>query len=278
MKKFIACIFLLLPLAARPQASVYHPFPSGNANWVYRYYDDFHNPTTQFTSYAFNGDTLISGFTYKKVFTFSVYSGALRESNKIIYFIPDTSSSEFVLYDFSLGLGDTLPNPYGGAVCSNDTAIVIQVDSVLASDGYHRQLLFNSFAIWIEGIGSYNYLLNPCNVYCVSGNDFLQCMAAAPGISFPPGSGSCVVQVPESSIVKKPISIFPNPFSDHLHFMTGTHSCLEVSLYDAVNGKIIHRTFTNEISLPVSQLPGGIYFYEIKGEDDFFRSGKVVKN
>jgi hypothetical protein len=157
-------------------AQSYRPFPTHSGTWSYRYYDDWHNPTTDGSGYSMSGDTVISGLNYKKMFTDIYYSGGIRESGKIIYFYPDTASQEYVLYDFNLNIGDTIIHPFGGAVCSNDTITIDYVDSVLTPDGYHRQLHLSSFATWIEGIGSMSYLLQPAQVACVSGNDILEYM------------------------------------------------------------------------------------------------------
>lgn len=175
MKKYLLLNIILLN-SFLLLGQTYHPFPTNIGEWSYRYHDDFHIPTTTFTGYSLSGDTVISGTNYKKIFTGSIYSGALRENSKVIYFYPDTASQEYILYDFNLGLGDTIIHPYGGAVCSNDTITVDLVDSILTSDGMHYRMYLSSGAEWIEGIGSIYYLLNPANVLCVSGNDLLEYM------------------------------------------------------------------------------------------------------
>ena len=219
----VAVIFIfLIPVLASAQTGIYHPFPTGNAHWVYQYHDEFGIPMPVFPYYDFTGDTLISGMSYKRVLYYGNYARALREDNKVIYFIPDTSSSEVLLYDFNMGLGDTLIHPYGGAVCANDTAIVVQIDSVLASDGYHRRLWFNSFAYWTEGIGAEFYLLNPCNVWCVSGNDFLFCHESDAGVVYPANFISCFVHAPPETYTKDDVSVYPSPASGNTTIQTKT--------------------------------------------------------
>ena len=161
LKKLLLLGLILTAIFAKGQSTVYKPFPTTYGNWIYRFYDDLHYPTSIETQYTLYGDTIIFSMTYKKIFVDSNYSGTLREYSKIIYFIPDTSSTEYLLYNFNLTVGDTIIHPFGGAVCTNDTLTVAVVDSILLSDGYHKQFWFNPTCYWIEGIGSIGYLLAP---------------------------------------------------------------------------------------------------------------------
>lgn len=276
MKKLLILSSTLLTLLSNGQTSVYKPFPTNYGNWIYQYYDDFHNPTNQFTQYTLNGDTTFASISYKKIFVYSNYVGALRENNKIIYFVPDTSSNEYVLYNFNLNLGDTIIHPYGEAVCSNDTAIIQQVDSILLSDGYHRQLHFNSFAIWIEGIGSLNYLLNPCNVACLSGNDILQCMNSDLTFTYPSISTSCIVSVPEQISSSNNINIYPNPSSSSFSIDFNNTDFKEIRLTDML-GKIVFRQQTdNHLKINVENLHSGTYILTIIDKDNNSTNRKII--
>ena len=278
MKKLLLLFSILLSLFTNGQTSVYHPFPTNSGNWVYQYYDDFGFPTASFSQYTLSGDTIIASVNYKKLFLYSIYTGALREASKIVYFVPDTSSTEYILYDFNLGLGDTIIHPFGGASCSNDTVIIEQVDSILASDGYHRQLHLSSFVIWIEGIGSTSYLLQPTEFLCVSGNLVLQCMINDSLFLYPSTSSSCIVSVPEQ--INKPIDIFiyPNPTNsivniEHPAIKTGV-----IKLYNLTGNEVLRANITsNATQLNINRLPSGIYFYQITSQNKSY-SGKLIKD
>jgi len=259
MRKLLLPFLALLTLSALGQTSVYKPFPTNYGNWVYQYFDEFHNPTSQYTQYTLNGDTVFSSINYKKIFVYSNYVGALRENNKTIYFIPDTSSTEYVLYDFNLTLGDTIIHPFGGSVCSNDTIVIIAEDSVLASDGYHRQLILNApYIPWIEGVGSMFYLLAPAQVFCVSGNDLLQCMNSDLAVSYPSTSASCLVNVSEQIGNTDKISISPNP-SNGSFIANFDKSIKEIWLTDLL-GNVILKTQTNYLTqLIIDNLSSGTY-------------------
>ncbi len=284
MKNLLLLFATISAMNAKAQTSVYHPFPTTNADWVYQYYDDFHQPTGYFGSYAITGDTIISGTSYKKISGCSAWwfcdSGSIRDSNKVIYFIPDTSStgSEIILYDFNLNVGDTIIHPYGGAICNNDTITIWQVDSILTSDGYHRQLHLSSFATWIEGIGSTTYLFNPANVLCVSGNDVLVCMKTDSGFAYPPGTGSCIVSAPEPWHQKNKITVSPNPMTDILNIEFSNDELSEINIYDIASRKLMQKKFTNFVSINTEQLSTGLYLYEIRNKEGIFKKGKVVKD
>ncbi|TAH43866.1 MAG: T9SS type A sorting domain-containing protein [Bacteroidetes bacterium] len=258
MKQIFGLLIFFSAFLVKGQSSVYHPFPTSDANWVYT---DIHGP--YYATYAFNGDTVILGLNYKKVFENSNYAGALRESGKIIYFIPDTSSNEVVLYNFNLNLGDSVIRPYGGAVCANDTAIVDLVDSVLLSDGYHRILYFNSFAQWIEGVGAIHYFLEPCNVLCVSGGPYLECMLTDSGFSYPPNISSCIAGVLENSIEISEVVISPNPISDYGKIDLGENYRNSTMRTYSIQGSLVRVEKIEGVKVyefSRGQLPRGVYF------------------
>lgn len=279
MKKLLLFFSILLSLFTNGQTSVYRPFPTNFGDWGYQSFDEFGFPTSPFLShYTLSGDTIIASTNYKKLFLYPTYIGALREASKIVYFVPDTSSTEYILYDFNLGLGDTIISPFGGASCSNDTVIVEQVDSILASDGYHRQLHLSSFAIWIEGIGSASYLLQPAEFLCVSGNPGLQCMINDSLFLYPSASSSCIVSVPKQINQLDDIFVYPNPtnssvYIEHLNFKTGV-----VKLYNLTGNEVLRANITsNTTQLDISRFPLGIYFYQITNQNKSY-SGKLIKD
>jgi hypothetical protein len=276
MRKLLLLFSALLTLYAHGQTSVYRPFPTIYGNWVYQYFDDFHNPTSQFTQYTLNGDTIFSSINYKKIFVYSNYVGALRENNKIIYFIPDTSSTEYVLYDFNLTLGDTIIHPFGGAVCSNDTVVIIAEDSVLLSDGYHRQLILNTpYVPWIEGVGSMVYLLSPAQVLCVSGNDILQCMNSDSAVSYPSTSTSCLVSVSEQIGIIDKVSISPNP-SNGSFIVDFDQSIKEIWLTDLFGNIILKHQTNHQIQFKIDNLSSGTYILTVINRDGRTTNKKII--
>jgi len=279
MKRHLLLILLLSPLFVNAQAYIYHPFPTNEGCWNYRYYDDFHNPTGMFTGYSLYGDTTIASVIYKKI-SGAGQSGALRESSKIIYYLPDTSSTEVILYNFNLTAGDTIFNPYGGSVCSNDTLIVQGVDSILLSDGYHKRINIG-FISWIEGVGSIYYLLQPCQVLCVSGNDNLECMFGDSGALVTWGTCmSCGPLGVNEQEALSSILISPNPFSFQTTFyFNNPQKNLTIKIID-ISGKEIKRiNFSGtELTIDKGEMNAGIYLMQTIDEKKNVCNKKLIIN
>lgn len=258
MKHFyLCCWFLLIAGTVVGQSSVYHPFPTDFGHWTYLYYDDFGAPTGPTTAYMLNGDTTIGNQNYKQVFRHQNYAGALREANKTIYFIPDTSAgNEYVLYDFNLQVGDTIVAPYGGAPCANnDTVVVWQIDSVLTSNGYYKQWHLSSLATWIEGIGSFNYLLEPALNLCVSGNDRLRCVTNDSLVLL---GGNCNLGAAARTTAR--LKAYPNPSAGPVRLNLAEGAFTELLVRDML-GKTIRRIPLNgQESILLSGLKPGAYF------------------
>ncbi len=151
IKRYSVLLILFL-MSYVIMAQDYHPFPMSNAVWrEYRMYASSSNSTFYNYQHELIGDTLVNGVLYSKVHKTGyfakvgggeekwnkVYVGAIREdSSKKVFFIPNSSSVEWLLYDFNLSIGDTLPYMYG---MSPGDHIVNNVDSVLLSDTFHKR-------------------------------------------------------------------------------------------------------------------------------------------
>ncbi|CAN5539339.1 hypothetical protein BH11BAC1_BH11BAC1_11290 [soil metagenome] len=257
----------------KAQTYVYHPFPTNSGCWSYQYYDDFHVATGMYDGYSLFGDTTIAGSNYKKMVGYQTLtgyqSGAIRDSNKVIYYRPDTYSSEFILYNFNLNLGDTIIHPYGGAGCSNDTVIIQQVDSILLSEGYHKQFYLSSFANWIEGVGSISYLPQPCNVLCASGNDLFECLHKDSAGVYEYGNCFACMPVGVSELNNiNDITISPNPITSQTTItFSETQMNTTIKITDLL-GKVIRTLmFTGrQLVIDKAEMKPGIYFVQTTDE------------
>ncbi len=119
----------------------------------------------------FEGDTLVEGKTYKKVFIsedeaarFWIFTEELvREENGRVYY-RDQSGNEGLIYDFNLLPGDevTVTNTLAP---DGLKLTMVEIDSVETFDGYRKRwkLILDEFSApeyWIEGIGSESGVLN----------------------------------------------------------------------------------------------------------------------
>lgn len=276
MKKVLFLLMFLSALNTYSQDTTYIAFPTNYGFWAYYYLDDFYQPTEQHIDYTLSGDTTLNNKTYKKIFTFDLYEGAVRDTNQTIYYVPADSSQEYVLYDFNLAVGDTFIWPfqfYQGF--ESDTLIVVSEDSTLATDGYHRSLNLqynNSFnATWIEGIGSMYDLLTPTSrPPGVSGFNRLYCMSSDTNFIYP-NISHCVSAVNEQ---KDPNSllVYPNPSGGMVNIDFGNKNTIKLVITGLAGNVVNEINTVNQSKVIIDNLQPGLYIltvYDRKGMQGF---------
>jgi PKD repeat protein len=138
------------------------------------YMEDMYNLT-------FNGDTVISSKIYYKYYYSlihfyqgqnpdtllkHVYAGCLRSDGEKVFYIGKNNNSELLLYDYSLKIGDTLPN---GVNPANSKFIITDTITIQMEDGSHRlkYTILNTSnytpGFILYGIGYNTGLLNPAS-------------------------------------------------------------------------------------------------------------------
>ena len=131
------------------------------------------NGWTELEILMLDGDTLINGQTYKKMYGTPqnsgdvIYKGAFRELDRKVYFLPSSAHEEVLYYDFTLHVGDTYTLFVDkGTAYESECQYEVYVDDSLHICGrtLHRLGLFypneeltyigpNIYS-WIEGVGS----------------------------------------------------------------------------------------------------------------------------
>lgn len=143
--KHIITLLIALCLSSFAHAQNYKPFPDSVAVWVEEFYEGVFDQTSGYSAekrdcdvYVMEGDTLMNdSLEWNKIWLYNTltdtlpqsYFGALREdSTKQVWLWMARDTMPFVIYDFSLQLGDTfylrVPN------VMPLTAKVMGVDSV----------------------------------------------------------------------------------------------------------------------------------------------------
>lgn len=198
MKKHILALMILC-FSMGLKSENYHPFPTENAIWhsvasQYAWDMDYEYSRELFShKYFINGDTIIENETWQKIYFTNNYLGdvdyksemnyvaAIRENDQKQVLAKFLQFPEFVLYDFSLGVGDTIWYEYAAysdvsgnyPFYFNDDdddfysphyKVVVNKDSVLLENGeYRNRLILNSYLDhygninitnhWVEGFG-----------------------------------------------------------------------------------------------------------------------------
>jgi len=300
MKK-ISTLTLLVVAAFLVSAQSYRPFPDSGYFWNEEHGTlqgaacnggltfEYHNCLS---SIYFGLDTTINAVVYHRLYNQQACSWqaimspgppCLSSGNYIIAenlvacFRQDTSlrqvfiydfwsSSDMLLYDFSLSAGDTLLQAYNNP--NYPDVQVTRIDSILLADGYHKQFILNlpllsgdSISI-IEGVGSSIGLLEELHTQ-FENNDVLLCLANAVQTIYPDTGTSCNIVSGIPAVEVRPlVELFPNPFQDYL-YVSFAYSMKNVSIriYQADGRLILNKKMDPDDSrIYLPGLSGGIYF------------------
>ena len=253
-----------------------------------------YNPfPTEFTETIKIGqDTIIDTFTYQKVLrsteefpaTWDVYCFIRETINKEIFIRTDTSTQEYLLYDFSAVENDTLIITGIESITSNwgfytDTMVVSSLDSIYIAGKYRNRINLGGEQ-WIEGIGSMTGILH--NFFgLVGGNWFeLVCFSENDTLKYQNQSySSCYNDNTSSKDILKEIDVlvYPNPFTDNLVVSVNGENEFLFEMFD-ISGVKIYSEKVNAINVfDFSEIASGFYIYRISENFKIIKSGKIIK-
>lgn len=253
------------------------------------WYQSVHNWTYSTMGPIFyKGDSTIHSTTYQKLYNGGHFGNLhllIREDSaaKKVYYWDDTT--ERILYDFSLSIGDTITYPDGSHhVKSIDS---VKIDSVWYKTFYFEPV--NSQVSWpytvIENVGCVKSLAFPIFVYRFSeGSVYLNCFynsgtkptlskavpnASPGGWSFD-NKDSCYTYIIYVSVDDVPnpvqsITISPHPANvSSVITLPYTLQSGELTIYNTLGQIIRQSLFSNTSKLPIGQLPNsGMYYYRV---------------
>ncbi len=281
-------LFLLFASITVAQAQ-YKPLPMQNAEW----YQDggialLSCPTCTFVNYKYytDGDTLINAQTYVKikkvevpnindVSLFPAYTGAIRQDtlNKKIYVVLTDSTTEHILYDFSLQVGDTINSVLhtltAGCLGFNTETIYL-IDTIQVNGYDHRVFHYQGSCVgtdgsYIEGIGSEFGLLFP-NLKDIQ-ESHLNCLKINNQSYYPYANVTCTLPTISVNNLDQllDISIFPNPTSEILTISLPENTIESVAiLFDAAGKEQLRlKVQGGDNNVDVSKLDHGIYLLQI---------------
>lgn len=258
--------------------------------------------------FLMEGDTSFNNTTYKKIYlcdyspsiTNKTFYGGIREDSlQKVYFFLDSNQyfnsfsnsllkyrKEYLLYDFSLNIGDTFR-----VVNFQDTNLVLNnIDSILISNHYRKRWEFYNplnatSKIWVEGIGDLNGLFFPFQSHGVEIYHTLVCYEDTNVFWHDPrlqGSDCFSISINENEQNLKMVKFYPNPTTAKLNIeLTKVpEAFIEVELYDIAGRMIRNNHFSNQMdfSIDISDLQKGVYILNMKSNKEFSKSIKLIKN
>ena len=318
---------LLLTLTiVRGQTSVYHPFPDSNAVWTV-YCQGYpglcqcsctlciYNETDQD---SLGGDTVIGSYAYHKLYNQYArldycdsppscspgyypstttnynyqYYGAIRQniSLKKVYIYYRQSSTEQLLYDFDLHVGNTLQ---ATMITPANTNYVHKIDSFLVSGNYRKRFWIwykagtpptsadSGYAALIEGVGSTQGLLTslgpPFEVTCG-----LSCEKVNSNTIFPNNTTTCSslhITGIDKKEIKLSFKVFPIPFYSSATLQANKNlNNATLTIYNSFGQQVkqIKNIYSEAIVLQRDNLPSGLYFLQLTQDDKTIVSDKLV--
>lgn len=285
----------------------YYPFPDSNAIWkiIYHSYPPGPMPSydLHFDNYV-DGDTIIDDSLYKKVYQIGYdpdcslitygpfYMGAYRndETTKKVFFIPESHTDEELLYDFSLNIGDTVPQTYIN--WDYPELVVDSIDSIQIGDYYRKRFYYLEETCApieiIEGIGAHTGLLEPMEIF--EHQHYLRCFHLENELLYIFNADSCSletdtclsVQISVQNESTFCVKVTPNPISENLRVEINTPFS-PVTLYKLTilnaNGitQRIFRFSTDNKVFSLNCLSSGLYIWVLESDNKQIATGKIVK-
>ncbi len=296
MKKILLLISSMLSLSASSQTFVYHPFPDSAASWNIEAHwpCGFGFDTWQYLySYTLAGDTTIASNLYHKLqvpvkvivshggctqpgtwTTPGYYAGAIRQDTaaRKVFFIESGATTEELLYDFNMVVGDTVKGYTERTNPEIDT--IESIDSVLVGSDYRKRWTVNvCYQIsFIEGVGStFGLLENSPGCITDGGTALVTCFKQNGNTLFPNTATNCdlISGVNAISQENHSLIISPNPFHTSAFVsVTSLFEDADMKIYDVL-GMLVHREKLESLtSFPLKRdkLSNGIYFLQITTE------------
>lgn len=239
-------------------------FPGSNAYWRIQVQEY----PSSIKHYYSKGDTTIQDQSYTKVYvdtyfiqdsSFS-YQGAYRTEGERVYYLEKNSSDEYLLYDFSLQVGDTLPHKE-----TERKFLISKIDTIYYYGRLRKRqtfkLAFNTGSI-MEGIGSYFGPFGTRYWDALDSQYTLQCFKEG----YDPKRKNLVCEdiplfISTKEEEKTSIQLYPNPSKGLFTLHNFGTKPMAVKVYDG-KGNLCVELQTSEtlLTIDLTPQPKGIYY------------------
>jgi hypothetical protein len=281
-KVSLLAIVWLSVFLSKAIAQDYVPFPTDSAYWK----TSFHSIVEDiYKTYELSGDTTISSQVYHKIYVTSEeiigqigsvtfnprsYMGAIREQDKIVYFLPSGSTAENIAYNFNLGIGDTVADEI--YPCPGLFFTIASIDTVTLADGslrksYSLNSCGNATGGYIEGLGN---AYGPLPFYGVSFGPgsyapSLSCFTDHGTFLYPTAGSECSVLTSTQEIptTLTNFAVYPNPFQEACVIAFGKIiQSGELKVVNELGQVVMQKTVSNtqQVTITASEISNsGIY-------------------
>ncbi len=285
--KYCAILIALL-LAAQLKAQ---PYLNETSQWKQYYRHSVFPPGLAFVEdviIRLDGDTLVGTTTYHKVLktgqatTYYVQSGdttyhgpiheyldPIREVDHFMYAYDRQAGQEYLLYDFSAAVGDTLLS----GNCATDT--VVSIDTVYLGDQPRKRFHLTpgphgEICTLIEGVGpTFGLYWQPCNVV-PDPQIYLQCYSQDGDVMPFDSTYDCGgLILADQTVEADTWSVRPNPFTDEIEieFPDEFQQPASISVVNLMGVVVFEKQLlpVNSIErIDLPDMPAGIYMVMLR--------------
>lgn len=289
---FISMKYIILLIAFFLSAQVMgQPYLNETSQWKQYFRHTAFPPGLVFVEdvvIQLDGDTIVGATTYHRVLktgfatTYYIQSGdttyhgpiheymdPIREVDQYMYTYDRQAGHEYLLYDFSAEVGDTLKSGY----CKRDT--VIRIDTIYLGDRPRKRFhlpagAHGEICTLIEGIGpNFGLYWQPCNEV-PDPQIYLQCFSQDGNFIQLDSTFDCSGLILADEVIKADaLSIHPNSFTDEIEidFPDAFNQSASISIVNLMGVVVFERELLSansieRIALP--DLPVGIYIVCIR--------------
>lgn len=284
----ITLLFLLLAVAGTAEAQNTHLSIVKDSIEYNTFYDLSTNITYHTTqTLMMVGDTMLDGVSYKRLYEkwsdfFNIdyeLIGYVREIPDKVYYRPIDKTDDYLLYDFSLGVGDSTSMFYQQY---EGWRVYVRIDSIVSryigdtirecyyvssrDEGYQNWGFYNT---WIEGIGAKEGFLNSFQKQEIGGYSWPQLLCYKDHgeiLYMNDHYNTCIIGGNDSVEENGPKNLFFDNSRSMLRFTGHWDSSSSVSIYNLLGQRVYFNGNLCNDHLDLNDLKQGLYIVVLQSE------------
>lgn len=302
MKAIITLFLLILAGSVFAQQISYL---ENNPEWRISYGQRISDNCVELWEYVeyLDGDTTINGRNYFRVFErgkitegdigpdpnnlcgsnflFNHSRGFIRQEGSKFYYLESPQAPEYLMYDFDLDTGDTLPITC--IMYSEHPIVVASVDSIFIQNSFRKVYTLQGEGVWvtnklIEGIGFGSGLLS--NFPEPEFFHTMLCYASDSKTWYPDSTSYCELNVSNlRSYEQVTFEVFPNPATDNIFLKLPETLKFPASLliYSNTGQLLKEQIIIGSELISIQDIPTGIYLLRLTDSRNVPYKTKFIK-